>query len=98
MVLTTLSASNDPLTASSVRWQESANCTFVGDFFFFAPEYETETARGYRENIARGICGRCAALYSCRRFALETAQPHGIWGGLTEWEREEILERSSEFK
>ncbi|MBX4171721.1 WhiB family transcriptional regulator [Rhodococcus sp. DMU2021] len=40
--------------------------------------------------MARRICSRCPVLESCRRFAVETGQPHGIWGGLTESERRNL--------
>ncbi|QSE93768.1 WhiB family transcriptional regulator [Rhodococcus pseudokoreensis] len=95
MALTTVSVCHDRPTVDPAHWRESASCTSVGDYFFFAPESETDHARYLREDIARGICGGCAARHHCRRYSLETAQPYGVWGGLTEWERKEILERSS---
>ena len=95
MALTIVSAFRDHLTADPLYWRESAGCTSVDDYFFFAPESETDSARHLRESIARGICGGCAALDLCRRYSLETAQPYGVWGGLTEWERREVLARSS---
>ena len=91
MALTTVWVSHDQLTADPTRWRESASCTSVGDYFFFAPESETDHARYLREGIARGICEGCAARNHCCRYSLETAQPYGVWGGLTERERKEIL-------
>ncbi|MDF3309605.1 WhiB family transcriptional regulator [Rhodococcus sp. T2V] len=43
--------------------------------------------------MARGIGANCAVLDECRRYALDTAQLHGIWGGLTEPERAECAEK-----
>ncbi|MFC9768380.1 WhiB family transcriptional regulator [Rhodococcus jostii] len=80
MALTTVSIFRDELTADPARWRESASCTSVDDYFFFAPEGETDRARYIRESIARGICGTCSALDHCRRYSLETAQPYGVWG------------------
>lgn len=86
-------AARDRLRAPST-WRESADCSGMGDYYFFAPEQETAAARLEREAAARSICARCVVLEPCRRYGLDTAQPHGIWGGLTEWERTVILGQS----
>lgn len=40
---------------------------------------------------AQAICRRCALLYQCRDWALNTGQQHGVWGGMTPRERRTIL-------
>ncbi|MFC9360429.1 WhiB family transcriptional regulator [Rhodococcus sp. NPDC057014] len=75
-------------------WRESADCSAMGDYYFFAPEQETAAARLLREDAARSSCARCLVLEPCRRYGLDTAQPHGIWGGLTELERTALLGQS----
>ena len=40
---------------------------------------------------AKAICAGCSVLEECREYALETAQPFGVWGGLDEEERRAIL-------
>ncbi|MDG4784333.1 WhiB family transcriptional regulator [Micromonospora sp. WMMD1102] len=39
---------------------------------------------------ARAICDRCPLLARCRSWALDqpTADLHGVWGGMTQYERE----------
>jgi WhiB family transcriptional regulator, redox-sensing transcriptional regulator len=42
---------------------------------------------------AKGICARCAIRQQCLEYAVETRQPHGIWGGTSEAERRLIVAR-----
>ncbi|HZP54977.1 WhiB family transcriptional regulator [Actinocrinis sp.] len=44
---------------------------------------------------ARTVCSECCVMPLCREYALETRQPSGIWGGLTERDREQELRRRS---
>lgn len=46
----------------------------------------------YREDAAslkaaKAVCARCPVLEQCRDWAVETGEPHGVWGGLDEDER-----------
>jgi WhiB family redox-sensing transcriptional regulator len=36
---------------------------------------------------AKVVCARCTVRDACSRFALETHQDHGVWGGMSEEER-----------
>ncbi|MFD9667309.1 WhiB family transcriptional regulator [Rhodococcus sp. NPDC059968] len=92
MARTVASTSGQRRWAVSTRWREFANCTAMGDYYFFAPENEPPAARLPRERMARRICSHCFVLDRCRRYALVTAQPHGIWGGLTPSERVALLD------
>ena len=40
---------------------------------------------------AKQVCGRCPIRSGCLDWALDTRQPAGIWGGLDEHERREVL-------
>ncbi len=37
--------------------------------------------------MAKAVCARCEVRADCLRFAVETVQDHGVWGGTTEEER-----------
>jgi WhiB family redox-sensing transcriptional regulator len=39
---------------------------------------------------AKAVCARCPVREACLRFALDTGQNYGIWGGLTEDERHKL--------
>jgi len=59
---------------------------------FFPPSLpERRDERHARENKAKEICDHCSVQRDCLDFALRVREPHGIWGGLTEAERRELL-------
>jgi len=78
--------------ASDWQWQESAACRELPSEMFFHPEGERGPRRKNRENAAKAICSACPVLTACREQALRLAEPYGIWGGLSEDDREIILE------
>lgn len=47
---------------------------------------------GHDSVKAKKICGRCPSLESCRDYGLKHEE-HGIWGGLTPVERNEIRKK-----
>ena len=65
---------------------------------FFHPDGERGPRRKARENAAKAVCGTCPVIAACRAQALAVQEPYGIWGGLSEDERFEIIERSQNQK
>lgn len=39
---------------------------------------------------AKAVCRHCPIMGPCRRWALDTAQRHGVWGGLSPAERRRL--------
>lgn len=76
----------------------SARCATVDPEIWFAhEEYRRRTKlRAAAEERAKAICGRCALLDACREYGLATRQEYGIWGGLTEDDRKNVLARGSD--
>ncbi len=72
-------------------WQMHGACRGMDSGFFFHPEGERGPARANREARAKQICGTCPVLEQCRRHALAVHEPYGVWGGLSEAERDEII-------
>ena len=72
-------------------WQLDAACRGMASSFFFHPEGERGPARARREAAAKAICEQCPAMLACRAHALEVHEPYGIWGGLSEGERQQLL-------
>lgn len=58
---------------------------------FFHPWGERDPSRGRRDQAAKAICASCPVMAQCRDYALATREPYGVWGGLSEHDREEIL-------
>ncbi|MGX1778222.1 WhiB family transcriptional regulator [Nocardia brasiliensis] len=69
------------------QWQMRAACRGVSSSVFFHPEGERGKAREARASRAKEICHVCPVLIACRTHALETREPFGIWGGMTEGDR-----------
>nr|WP_255450397.1 WhiB family transcriptional regulator [Skermania sp. ID1734] len=66
-------------------WQLRARCRTVDPAIFFPPARGPERTRSERE--AKAICAGCPVLHTCRRYAVQAKEPHGIWGGLSARER-----------
>ncbi|MFC7933218.1 WhiB family transcriptional regulator [Streptomyces cinereoruber] len=73
------------------NWQMSAACRGVGTEVFFHPEGERGQERTAREEAAKAVCATCPVRARCLEHALSVGEPYGVWGGLTEQERELAL-------
>ncbi|CAM2861802.1 WhiB family transcriptional regulator [Skermania piniformis] len=69
-------------------WQMRGSCRGVDSSVFFHPDGERGRARTQREVRAKQICRECPVMAQCRAHALRVAEPYGIWGGMSENERE----------
>lgn len=75
-------------------WQVRAACRGPETWLFFPPtQPERKEEREERELHAKSICQRCSVKSDCLDYALRTREPYGIWGGLTELERTDLLAR-----
>ncbi len=75
-------------------WQIKASCRGPQAAAFFPPAHpERKDERAQREARAKAICATCPVKRHCLEYALEIHEPHGIWGGLNEVERKQLLER-----
>jgi WhiB family transcriptional regulator, redox-sensing transcriptional regulator len=73
------------------EWQQHAACSGLGTEKFFHPDGERGKRRAGRERAALAVCGRCPVRADCAGHALRVKEPYGVWGGLSESDREEIL-------
>lgn len=75
-------------------WQSRAACRGPQASVFFPPaSAERKEERLAREQRAKEICATCAVKRQCLEYAIRIREPHGIWGGLNEAERKQILDR-----
>jgi transcription factor WhiB len=70
-------------------WQLRGLCRGKDSSLFFHPEGERGAARSSREMAAKEICMNCPVQIACADHALKVREPYGVWGGMTEEEREE---------
>ena len=73
------------------EWQRDAACTGLGTERFFHPDGERGQRRANRERAALEVCRRCPVIAACAAHALKVREPYGVWGGLTETDREQII-------
>ncbi len=74
-------------------WQMDGACRGEDPNIFFHPEGERGAARENRQNAAKALCHRCPVIAECAAHALSVREPYGVWGGMTEEEREAIYSR-----
>jgi WhiB family redox-sensing transcriptional regulator len=74
-------------------WQMSAACRGEDPGTFFHPDGERGPARTARERSAKAICARCPIISQCAAHALSVREPYGIWGGMSEEERDAVYRR-----
>ena len=72
-------------------WQLEGSCRGMDSAFFFHPDGERGPARARREATGEGGLPGCPVLELCRQHALAVQEPYGIWGGLSESERDSII-------
>ncbi|ADP84151.1 WhiB family transcriptional regulator [Pseudofrankia inefficax] len=77
--------------AEKWEWQLHGACRGESTELFFHPEGERGPARAAREAAAKAICARCSVIKECGEHALSAREPYGVWGGMSESEREAIL-------
>lgn len=70
-------------TERDLVWQEQALCAQTGSEFFFP-----EPGSSVRE--AKLICHACDMRAACLAYAIANDERFGVWGGLSEKEREEM--------
>jgi WhiB family redox-sensing transcriptional regulator len=75
-------------------WQLKAACRGPQAAVFFPPAHaERREDRQERERAAKGICASCSVRRSCLDYSVAIREPHGIWGGLNELERKQLIDR-----
>jgi WhiB family transcriptional regulator, redox-sensing transcriptional regulator len=72
------------------EWQYQGACRRVEPSVFFHPEGERGPTRRRRDEAAKAGCSTCPVIQQCRQHALTVREPYGVWGGMTEDEREAV--------
>jgi len=79
------------------EWQLDGACRSESPDVFFHPEGERGPARRNRDSAAKAVCLGCPVLESCRQHALQVREPYGVWGAMTEDERERTYAGTPRF-
>lgn len=75
------------------NWQEQGSCREADPTLFFHPQNERGLARARRDRAAKAVCAACPVRIECADYAIRSREPYGVWGGLTEEDREAIYAR-----
>lgn len=76
------------------EWQLDGSCRRENPEVFFHPYGERGPARRSRDTAAKAVCLSCPVLKACREHALAVREPFGVWGAMTELEREATYDPS----
>ena len=74
-------------------WRHEAACRDEDPELFF-PVGNTGPALSQIEE-AKVVCARCTVTADCLKWALESGQEAGVWGGLSEDERRALKRRAA---
>ncbi len=77
-------------------WRHEAACRDEDPELFF-PIGNTGPAL-VQIDEAKAVCRRCSVVDECLRWALETGQDAGVWGGLSEDERRALKRRNARLR
>ena len=75
---------------SKWHWQELGLCRTVDPLLFFHPQNERGSSRSRRDQSAKRVCASCPVRLECADYAIRAREPYGVWGGLSEDDREAI--------
>jgi len=79
------------MNAAEYDWRRDAACTSHHPELFF-PIGTAGPALAQLER-ARQICRSCPVRLACLEWAIDVGADHGIWGGLSEQERQSLRRR-----
>jgi WhiB family redox-sensing transcriptional regulator len=74
-------------------WRHEAACLDEDPELFFPIGNVGLAALQIEE--AKAVCRRCDVVETCLRWALDTEQDAGVWGGLSEDERRALKRRNA---
>jgi WhiB family redox-sensing transcriptional regulator len=79
------------LDGEDQSWAARAAC--AGDYpeFWFPVERAGRGVADYTH--ARAVCSGCQVRAECLDYAIRNSEAHGVWGGLTPRERDELRRR-----
>jgi len=76
-----------------MNWRDRAACVGVDPELFF-PTGDSGPALVQLEK-AKSYCRRCEVAESCLRWAIDSGQDTGVWGGTSEEERRTLRRRNA---
>jgi WhiB family redox-sensing transcriptional regulator len=79
-----------------INWRDRAACLGEDPELFF-PDGNTAPALVQTER-AKAVCRRCEVAEACLKWATESGQDAGVWGGLSEGQRRALKRGNAPFR
>lgn len=79
-----------------VSWRNRAACLGEDPDLFF-PDGNTGPAL-FQIEEAKAVCRRCEVAAACLKWAIESGEDYGVWGGKTEDERRALKSRNERVR
>ena len=76
-----------------MNWRCRAACLSEDPELFFASGITGPALLQIQK--AKAVCFRCEVLETCMKWAMESGQDAGVWGGLSEDERRALRRRTA---
>jgi WhiB family redox-sensing transcriptional regulator len=76
-------------SSSMVNWRDRAACLDEDPELFFPDGNSGDALRQTEE--AKAVCLHCDVAVACLKWALDSGQDHGVWGGMSEGERRALV-------
>ena len=76
------------------REYETPLCAEIGGDFWFPERDDPDHRKLLDPSYAKSICGRCVHKVECAQWGIDNER-FGIWGGLTEFERNQLRKRKN---
>lgn len=86
-IMAVFTTASPPTSPPPTDWSRSAICAQTDLDALFAPRASTQRA------AAGIVCRHCPVRVECLAEALDNQIDHGVWGGLTVWQRRALLRR-----
>ena len=77
-------------------WRNRAACLDEDPELFFPVGSTGAALRQIAE--AKPVCQRCEVVKTCLKWAMDTGQDAGVWGGLSEEERRALKRRNARIR
>lgn len=83
-----ISSQHLPETERAYDWRQDAACLDEDPDLMYPNPGDTIGI-----DDAKAVCARCPVRLECQQRSLDRGEPYGVWGGLDETERAELLGR-----
>ena len=76
-----------------MTWRNGSACMEENPELFFPIGHAHHARQQVQE--AKFVCGRCEVVQRCLKWAMDSDQDTGVWGGLSEDERHTLKRRNA---